>query len=277
MQLIKPSQISGEIMTLIEEADKKIVLISPYFRVSKWYKLLNRLEAIKQRNLEIEIYIRQGEFESIEEVLEAGFQPIEIPNLHTKLYLSEKSAIVSSMNLLLSSDTNSLDIALKTENQKEYDDLHGYYARYIRNAVVKPSSLNSNGFYNWREDLDSRLFQTLRREAFINELEGKLQIQSSNKYEAFIANGKTNDLRIFGILSGKEFDFANSNRQVFQASQMQLELIRGKQGYYDTIWGTVPGFKSRYINELKKDEEKVIVDSIVAFINGVEQLKRMVN
>ena len=29
MQLIKPKQISGEIMTLIEEADKKMIFVSP--------------------------------------------------------------------------------------------------------------------------------------------------------------------------------------------------------------------------------------------------------
>ena len=32
MKLIKPSQISGEIMTLIEEADQKLIIISPRSR-----------------------------------------------------------------------------------------------------------------------------------------------------------------------------------------------------------------------------------------------------
>jgi hypothetical protein len=262
-------------MTLIEEADTKVILVSPYFRVSKWYKFLNRLEAAKQRNLEVEIYVREGEFESIEGVLETGFQPITIPNLHTKLYISEKQAIVSSMNLLLSSDTNSLDIALKTENQKEYDELFDYYTRYICNTVRKPD-VRSKGFYNWREELDKGLFEALGREAYINEFEGGLQIQTANKYEAFIANERTNDLRVFGILSGKEFDYARTNKGLFQSSKMEIELVEGGRGNYDTVWGTMKGFKSRYINELKKDEEKAIVEAIIKFIAGIEQLKKMV-
>lgn len=275
MQLIKPSQISGEIMTLIEEADKKVILVSPYFRVSKWYKFLNRLDAAKQRNLEVEIYVREGEFESIEEVLETGLQPITVPNLHTKLYINEKQAIVSSMNLLLSSDTSSLDIALKTENTKEYDELFDYYSRYIKNAIPKPAPA-SNGHFNWRDELDKGLLQTLGREAYINEMDGKLQIQTSNKYEAFIANGRTNDFRIFGILSGKEFDFATSNRNIFQASKMEIELQEGRKGHYDTIWGTIKGLKSHYINELENEDQLLVVDATIKFISGIEQLKKMV-
>ncbi len=274
MQLIKPSQISGEIMTLIEEADKKVILVSPYFRISKWYKLLNRLEAIKQRQIDIEIYVREGEIDSIEEVLQTGFQPIAIPNLHTKLYLNEKQAIVSSMNLLLSSDTNSLDIALKSENEKEYTDLFGYYTRYIQNAVSKPG-MGFDSYSNWREELDKELFKALGRETYITEYDGKLQIQTANKYEAFIITGKTNDLRLFGIISGKELDYAKANKNLFQSNKMQIELMEGSKGHYDTVWGTMKGLKSRYINELKSDEEKTIVDAIVKFISGIEQLKTM--
>lgn len=44
MKLIKPSSVSGEIMTLIEEADEKVILVSPYCKVKKWYKLLNKIK-----------------------------------------------------------------------------------------------------------------------------------------------------------------------------------------------------------------------------------------
>lgn len=275
MQLIKPSQISGEIMTLIEEADKKLILISPYFKIGKWYKLLNRLETIKKRNLEVEIYVREGEYESIKEVFQIGFQPITIPNLHTKLYLNEKEGIVSSMNLLLSSDTNSLDIALKTENKQEYDDLFGYYTRYIQNAITN-SSQSGQIHADWREALDRGLSETLGRNVYINEYDGKVVINTSNKYEVFIANGRSNDLRISGILSSKEFDYTNRNKGLFQSSKMEIDLIEGKNGYYDMIWGTMKGFKSWSINDLKPGEDQVVVDAIVKFIRGIEQLKKMV-
>ena len=46
--------------------------------------------------------------------------------------MNEKEAIVSSMNLLLSSEMNSLDIAYKTTNLEEYNELLDYYNRYIK-------------------------------------------------------------------------------------------------------------------------------------------------
>ena len=132
MQLIKPKQISGEIMTLIEEASKQLIIISPYYNVSKWYKLLNAFDSLKNKNISIEFYVRKSEHVSISEIKNIGFIPFEIPNLHTKLYLNETYGIVSSMNLNVSSDTNSLDIAYKTESVKEYAELYKYYETYIK-------------------------------------------------------------------------------------------------------------------------------------------------
>jgi len=139
MQLIKPKQISGEIMTLLEEADKQVIIVCPYYKVTKWYKLLNCLEELKKRKIDIEFYVREKEWESINELEAIGFTPIAIKNLHTKLYKNDKYAIVSSMNLHVSSDTNSLDIALKTQTVEEYEELVNYYKRYIKNHSFPPT------------------------------------------------------------------------------------------------------------------------------------------
>lgn len=132
MQLIKPKQISGEIMTLIEEASKQLIIVSPYYNICKWYKLLNAFDSLKNKNISVEFYVRQSEHESISEIKNIGFTPFEILNLHTKLYLNESYGIVSSMNLNVSSDTNSLDIAYKTETDEEYAELYKYYKTYIK-------------------------------------------------------------------------------------------------------------------------------------------------
>jgi hypothetical protein len=57
---------------------------------------------------------------------------------------------------------------------------------------------------------------------------------------------------------------------------MEIEFTEGRKGYYDMIWGTMKGFKSYTINELETDDEKIIVDIIVKFIAGIEQLKKRV-
>ena len=132
MKLIKPSQISGEILTLFEEADNKVIIVSPYCKISKWYKLLAKLKSLIERNIEVEFYVREGEYETIQEIEQVGIKPICIKNLHCKIYMNEKEAIISSMNLLLSSEMNSLDIAYKTTTKEEYNELIDFYNRYIK-------------------------------------------------------------------------------------------------------------------------------------------------
>ena len=145
MQLIKPKQISGETMTLIEEASKQLIIISPYYNVSKWYKLLNAFDSLKNKNVSVEFYVRKSEPVSICEIKSIGFIPFEIPNLHTKLYLNESYGIVSSMNLNVSSDTNSLDIAYKTETEEEYLELYKYYETYIKiHSGIKVDNTKKN-------------------------------------------------------------------------------------------------------------------------------------
>jgi len=115
MQFLKPNSISGEIMNLFDEAQEKVVIVSPYCKFDKWYKLVKKIDSLKHRNVTIEVYIREGEKEANEQVLQVGLQPIPIANLHAKLYFNEKRAIITSMNLLLSSEINSIDVGYITE------------------------------------------------------------------------------------------------------------------------------------------------------------------
>jgi len=135
MKLIKHSTISGSIFTLLDESDEKVILVSPYMNISKWYKLINKLKKLKSRNIDLEIYVRDDPDNSVtyRDLDRLGLSYLKIHNLHTKLYLNEKQGILTSMNLLLSSETNSLEIACITENQMDYKDLQNYYERYIRN------------------------------------------------------------------------------------------------------------------------------------------------
>jgi hypothetical protein len=275
MQLIKPSLISGEIMTLIEEADEKLILISPYYKIRKWYKLLKRLNAVKNKDIEITVYVRENERESMDEILEIGFQPIPIPNLHAKLYLNEKYAIVSSMNLLLSSDTNSIDIGFKTENEQEYDQIWDYYVRYIKSLVPKPL-LPLVVDFDWREQFEKGLVETLGRKVKIFENANNITINTSNRYDAYIFNGEINFLKITGILSCKEYEHAKVYSESIQNTRLKIDLIKGEPGSYDTIAGTMNGLKSRTINELEKTESKDILEAMTKFIVGVEKLKKAI-
>jgi len=136
MKLIKPSEISGKILSLLDESEEMVILVSPYIKITKWYKLLNKLDSMKSKGVHTEIYVRddpdnEPTYRSLDQL---GLQYKKIPHLHSKLYLNERYGIVTSMNLLLSSEINSLEIAYDTETRDEYNDLLGFYYRYIYNG-----------------------------------------------------------------------------------------------------------------------------------------------
>ena len=40
MKLIKPTEISARILTLLDESDERVIIVSPYMKISKWYKFI---------------------------------------------------------------------------------------------------------------------------------------------------------------------------------------------------------------------------------------------
>ena len=235
MKLIKPSQISGEILTLFEEADEKVIIVSPYCKIAKWYRLTAKLKSLIERNIEIEFYVREGEFETIQEIEQVGIEPICIKNLHSKIYMNEKEAIVSSMNLLLSSEMNSLDIAYKTTNDEEYNELLDYYNRYIKQTEKENLNFDKNFLF---ETLSNK-FERIRIYENENELAFKT---NNNNYNSFIWNtGKKNQnkLRISGILSGKEFENSKHlKNEIQKRTNLEIEFKEGENGYYNSVWAT---------------------------------------
>ena len=133
MKLIKPSEISARILTLLDESDERVIIVSPYMKVSKWYKFINKVNRLKTRRIPIEIYVRDDPDNTVtyRDLDQLALEYKKIPHLHSKLYLNERYGIVTSMNLLLSSEINSLEIGYATETWTEYNDLLGFYHRYI--------------------------------------------------------------------------------------------------------------------------------------------------
>ncbi len=273
MKLLKPNNISGEIMTLLDEADEKVVIVSPYCKIDKWFKLLKKIKSLQDRNIHIEFYVRDGVQETIEQVLNIGIEPILIPNLHAKIYMNEKTAIVTSMNLLLYSDINSLDIGYKTDTIEEYNELVEFYNRNIK---LNSYQMNDPELFDWR----NHIYETLNKgcgKTRIYEENGGIKIYSGgNQYNSFIWNDRKNNfLRISGILSGAEFDFIESNLDDIQKnSNIAFELQKGIGNYYSQIFGTLsPSIDSSVINNIRQKEETIIANSIIEFILVINKIK----
>lgn len=270
MIFLKPNSVSGEIMNLLDEANEKVIIVSPYCKFDKWFRLTNKIKDLIARDIEIEFYIRDNEPESFDQVKALGIKPICIPNLHSKLYLNEKCGIVTSMNLLLSSEINSLELGYKTETPQEYAELVDFYNTYL-NKNLKPI----NDGIEWREILVNLLIEKFERIRIFDN-EGELQIKTfSNNYNIFIWNNNSqNKLRMSGIISGSEYEYAKSIEENIQSEDLVFEIIEGNNGYYSSIWATLNlNLKSKSINNVYSLESKNIINSIVNFVSKVEEIK----
>lgn len=276
MKLIKPNLISGEILTLFDEADKNVIIISPYCRFQKWYKLKEKLNSLQSRGIDIEFYIREGESDTFEEVHSLGILPVEVKGLHCKIYMNEKYAIVSSMNLLLSSEIASIEIAYKTENRKEYLEL----LEFVNQSVRKREKANQN--YQKLSEKQKSLIEILSENDIRFWEEGNLLAMRTvnNNYRAFIFNeGKNkNVLRVNGILSQLELEYSQKIiSDVEKSAGLKIECIEGKGNHYNMIWGTSLETVSTE-NILKPFHSDIgyLGNCIVQFIEEVEKIKEFV-
>lgn len=104
-QTNKETQASIE--KIISNANKQLVLVSPYINLTT--ALYTRLKGCAERGVSIKIIYRTGELKD-SKILELGLlKNVEIRfmnDLHAKCYFNENEMIVTSLNLLESSERN---------------------------------------------------------------------------------------------------------------------------------------------------------------------------
>ncbi|MEZ7505374.1 hypothetical protein [Flavobacterium sp. Arc2] len=272
MILLKPNNVSGEILNLLDEANEKVIIVSPYCKFDKWYKLVKKLKDLKNRNIEVEFYIRDNEPDSYKQVVDIGITPICIPNLHAKLYLNEKYGIVTSMNLLLSSEINSLELGYKTESKIEFGELLSFYETYLLKGKIKESIA-----IDWKTSLYNKLidiFSFNSVEAFQDDESISFKI-GSNNYDFFISNQRgKNKLRMSAIISGIEYEYSMSIQNELDSDFLQYEIIKGRDRHYDSLWATLDyDLKANNINNLHEVESDKVINAVIDFISQTQEIK----
>jgi len=127
MQFLTTKQISGEIERVIREAQKFIILISPYIQISEQY--LERLRDAEGRRVKIHIVFRKDQLEKINEDVFSGCASLNLyflDNLHSKCYLNESSAVLTSMNLYDHSERNNREMGVslhRSDHEKIYSEI----------------------------------------------------------------------------------------------------------------------------------------------------------
>lgn len=284
MKFIKPKEISGTIMTLMDETEEHLIITSPYNKLSKWYKLINCFKDLKNKNIPIDFFVRKGETESIGEVKELGIEPIEVPNLHCKLYMNEKHAIVTSMNLLLSSEINSLEMAYMTETAEELEELKDFTNRYLfchkviapekEKTGKSPTDYTGDFLHTFKKAIEEKLQTNVNLYWEEEQIKVKTPI---NNYDVFIARDGKNILSIGGILSKNEFEFGNNSSFKFdthKACGLVINLMPGTKGYYNMVWGwSKQALQTESLKYVLENEVDFLTESASIFITYVENLK----
>lgn len=116
MELLETIAISLEIEKLIAESDDFIIIVSPYLKINN--RLKPKLADSFNRNNSNLIIYRDNELTESEYNWLSGFQNVillPIKNLHAKCYISEKTAIIASMNLYDYSQINNHELGVKIQ------------------------------------------------------------------------------------------------------------------------------------------------------------------
>jgi phosphatidylserine/phosphatidylglycerophosphate/cardiolipin synthase-like enzyme len=127
MKILDPSKNITSIISLIENAKKFVVIVSPYTNLEGWDKLKNAINDAVKRGVSISYYVRKGEGVEGTEGLDATIY--EVPMLHAKMFFSESEAIISSFHLMNNKDVN---WAYALDSPGEYNELVSFFDTHIK-------------------------------------------------------------------------------------------------------------------------------------------------
>jgi len=116
---------SHQIENIIIEANSKLVLVSPYLKLSKTFH--ERLKDASERNVQIKIIYGKDELKPNERNSLAELKNVELyyfENLHAKCYFNESKMVITSMNMYEFSEKNNreMGVLIDRTNDKELFD-----------------------------------------------------------------------------------------------------------------------------------------------------------
>jgi phosphatidylserine/phosphatidylglycerophosphate/cardiolipin synthase-like enzyme len=123
MDVLSSTDISREVLALIEGAKQVLILVSPYF--DPWDRLTTEIKRAANRpGMKVVLLLRGGDDrakqeEKARELETVGVKIAFLTRLHAKVYISESQAIVTSMNLLKSSALDSWELAIRAHSAQD--------------------------------------------------------------------------------------------------------------------------------------------------------------
>jgi hypothetical protein len=277
MKIIPPYQITSEILNLIHEAEEYLILVSPYVNFNNWESIKVAIKNALDRNVKIKFYTRldNENFKSWEQIEALNIQPKLVKNLHSKLYFNEKKGIVTSMNLLTSSNLNAMEFGAIYNTAEELQELKSYVKEYLEPNVEKEKP-NDGDLYIAKEKfqilMQSYLYRSLNRGVSCKWQNGSIIINTNNTFYVNLDKVR-NNFSISGIVSGLESE--NFSRFKNETKLNNLELLNdGEEGSMSSFVGfSKKSFSHNNFDFLSVNEKKEILDHILGFIIELTEFK----
>lgn len=270
---MKPSLISGEILNIIDEAKDKLIIVSPYNKLNKWPKLQSTLHRALNRGVNIEFVVRAPEKFEHEEDLKAledfGINPLLVPKLHCKFYMNDSTAVVTSMNLLKSSDDYALEIGYETETKDEYQDLLNFYNKFILPIQIKPE-FDINRFVEVvHEDLN-RVVSYPGRKSYFNDDHIRF-----NQHSGYTFNLQFGNLTAITWIKKTLLTYIDKNRHKLNSLQnwrfdFDAESAGNNGGYFKAIYKQA--HSSGSLDQIEIEQAKNYHEDIVHLIYAMDEL-----
>jgi len=281
VKILSPHKISGALFDIIHEAQQELVLVSPYVNLTYWKQLATTLTAARDRGVRITFYIRHepNNVVSKEQVEGLGITPQLVANLHAKFYFNETSGLITSLNLLGVSNSNSIEIGCQLETAEEVNELRRFVKQYLApQELVKQLSEEE-------QQLNTAVFGQVLADYLEAHVDGHSQVsgQGGGSF-AIQALGNTftadierphNRLVLRGVVSGHEADrFPAKSSKHFTSPLLRHDVQRGAQGYYDQLRATLqPKLSAAMFDALTVPEKKLLLTHVAGFLVAVRAYK----
>lgn len=152
-KLLETTGVSHHLLQLIDNANEKLILVSPYLKLND--RLKQSLEDKDRLKKDIRIVYGKNELHPAEKDWLASLTSIRISflqNLHAKCYVNEHDAIVTSMNLYDFSQVNNYEIGIhinKNEDKELYTAVYDEVMKILRSStgekITAGKILQANG------------------------------------------------------------------------------------------------------------------------------------
>lgn len=267
MKIIDPYQITGEILALINRAEKFLVLVSPYVDFKNWYAIKKEIMNAQKRGVEISFYVRfePDNYKSWKQIEQLGITPKLIKNLHAKLYYNERTGIATSMNLLVSSNLNAIEFGSIYDTEEELNVLKDFVNRFLKPNAEEEKFSEEDDVYLTKEKITNTLCNVLSKKldrSIYCKWEQQCYALNANNQFYFGIDGMKNVFWIQAIISGWE----RENSVTFIQNTPLRNVANFEVGENSIVAVLNDSLSSNFIDYLKLNEKRKILDIIVGFV-----------